>query len=119
MLNRDLPHRLFRLMEVLADSELKRRRTGPGHLDGWLMLAEQRSPGSPKGVSEGDYPVTLPDGSLFQEWMFRAEQVPVADALPDWAASAERRWAYYEDGVVHVSDGTCFPESEVQVAWVD
>jgi hypothetical protein len=79
------------------------------------MLAEQRSPGSPKAVSEGDYLVTLPDGSLFQEWMFRAEQVSVADALPEWAASEGRRWAYYEDGVIHVSDGACLPESEIQV----
>ena len=118
MLNRDQPHRLYRLIEVLADSELKRTRRGPHHLDGWLMLAEQRSPGSPKSISEGDHLVTLPDGSLFKEWTFKTEQVSVADALPEWAASQGRRWAYYEDGVVHVSDGTCFPESEIQATRV-
>ena len=118
MLNRDLPHRLFRLIEVLADSELKRKRRGPSVWDGWLELAEQRSPGSLKGLLEGDYVVTLPDGSLFKEWSFKTEHVSVADALPEWAASAGRRWAYYEDGVVHVSDGMHLPESEIQVTRV-
>ena len=116
MLHQDQPDWLCRLIEVLADSDLggtRRRRLTLW--DGWLELAEQRSPGSPKAVGEGLYVVTLPDGSVFKEVDFKAEYVPVAEALPDWAASAGRRWAYYEDGVVHVSDGTCFPESETQV----
>lgn len=118
MLNRDQPHRCYRLIEVLADAELKRNRSEWTLVKGWLELAEQQSPGSPKAVLEGDYVVKLPEGSVFKEVSFKSEHESVADSLSEWAASAGRRWATIENGMLIVSDGSRFLESEVQVTRV-
>lgn len=115
MLNQDQAHRHYRLVEVLADVELKRGRSRWPLVEGWLELAERQSPGSPKAILEGDYVVTLPDGSLFKEVTYKAEQTSVGDSLPEWAAAVGRRWAYCEKGVVIISDGKSFSESELQV----
>ena len=115
MLNRDQPHRCYRLIKVLADADLKRNRSEWEFVNGWLELAEHQSPGSPKAVLEGDYVVKLPAGSVFKEVSFKSEHEAVAASLPEWAASAGRRWAIVENGFLIVSDGSRFLESEVQV----
>lgn len=118
MLNRDQPHLSYRLIEVLVEVELKRSRSEWKLVKGWLELAEQQSPRSPKALLEGDYLVELPDGSVFKEVSFKAEHGSVADSLPEWAASVGRRWAYCANGKIIVSDGNSLSESEVQVTRV-
>jgi hypothetical protein len=115
MLNRDQPHRCYRLVEVLRDTELRRNRSEWDLVDGWLELAEQQSPGSPKAILEGDYIVTLPEGTIFMEVSFKSDHRAVADSLPQWAATAGRRWAIIEDRFLIVSDGSRFLESDVRV----
>ena len=114
-LNEDQPYRVYRLIEALSERDLKRSRKNWSLVDGWLELAEDREPRSPKALLEGDYVVRLPDGSVFKEVTFKTEHESVGMALPDWAAGVGRRWARYRQGVLEISDGATLALADIEV----
>jgi hypothetical protein len=105
-MNIDNPSRCFRLIEVLDDSELERSASYWTIVDGWLQMAEANCPGSQKALLEGDWIVTLPDGTRFKEVSFKAEHASMADTLAEWASKAGRRWATANGDMIALSDGS-------------
>jgi hypothetical protein len=114
-MNVDQPHRKFRYVEVLYTNDLKRSRTGPWHLvEGWLDLAENLSPGSPKALLEGDCVAQLPDQSIFKEVSFKAAHGSVEEALESWASTVGRRWARISGGLFVRSDYVSIPIEQIR-----
>jgi len=112
--NRDTTVRSFRFVEALDSRELPRSRSGKWHLvDGWLQLAEQTSPRSPKALLEGDNLLRLPDGGVFKEVSFKVEHTSMESALRVWAPIVGRRWAQVVGDELAVSDGTSHSVNEI------
>ena len=113
-LNIDQPWRMFRFIEVLKDSELKRAGQAWPLVDGWLLKAETISPGTQKALLEGDWIVTLPDGRRFKEVSFKTNHPKMEEALDVWSREEGRRWAKISGDDFLLSDGSRIPLDDVR-----
>jgi hypothetical protein len=112
--NRDTTFRSYRFVEVLGPSELLRSRSREWPLvEGWLDLAEEADPRSPKALLEGDYLVRLPDGAVFKEISFKVEHSSVEPALRAWAPTVGRRWVMIVEDKLVLSDRTSHSVNEL------
>ena len=104
----DTSIRRYRFIEVLESPDFFEVTKG------WLQLAEDREPGTPKALLEGIYILELPDGSRFKEVTYKTEHSAVEAAIADWATSSGRRYGRVRGDDLVLSDGTELPLSQLR-----
>lgn len=81
---------------------------------GWLELAEEHEPGTPKALLEGDFLAFLPDDTCFKEVSYKREHYAVEHALTAWRRSVGRHVARLSDESFVLDDGRHFDLNEVR-----
>ncbi|MBX9628686.1 MAG: hypothetical protein K2X82_33120 [Gemmataceae bacterium] len=81
---------------------------------GWLELAEEQEPGTPKGLLEELDRVYLPDGTMFVAVSYPTAHRAVDQALTPWARQSGRSFGLIEGEAFVLNDGRAFPLAEVR-----
>jgi len=81
---------------------------------GWLELAEDREPGTPKALLGEDFLAFLPEKTCFREVSYKREHQAVEHVLPAWCRSVGECVARIIDQKFVLHDGRQFDLSEVR-----